>query len=335
MRNQSIRIPGPDPSCPRIVVHRSRVIFSLALALVMIIVSASAVAAEYLFMNDGSIVEGAITKETDDAVTMALPKGGIRTVPRQKILRTLYRTDFLYRQAVKMYSGETFEGFLVDETEDKYRFRKELFSTSERTVKKDEVIYLRKKELYSLDGKKQKEYSILDFTPALSLRGAVIVPFGDFGTIYRLGYGGGLGFDFRAIRKTGWGIGIDAGCWYLQGVKSGTWGIVGSAMLRFYHEFRAASWFGIAPVIAGGFSANYIRYKYRGYGGDISYVIFLGTDIVKAQTSYKPVLSGGIDFLFWPSKSAALMIEARYGAIFENKKVMHMVSVSPAVRFLF
>ncbi len=335
MKYKHRQIRGLWGSCTFTIFQRTRTVPCLALALVIIAAASSTASAEYIFIKDGSIIEGAITGQTEHTVSVSLSQGGKRTIANSTIIRTLYRNDFLYRQSVKLYSGETFRGFLVDETQDAYKFRTELFSTSERIVKKDSVIYLQKKELYSLEGVKEKEYSILDFTPVFILRGAVIVPAGDFASIYRLGYGGGLGFDFSKIRKTGWGIGIDAGCWYMQGVQSTTSGIIGSAALRVYYEFALAPWFGIAPVVSGGYTFNYIKYTYRNIGENFRLMLLTGVEAKKKSTSFNPIMQAGVDFLFRPGKNVALAIEARYDALFENKKVMHMVSVSPCVRFMF
>jgi hypothetical protein len=320
----------------------------MMLPAVLLIAAATPALAEYLFLKDGSIIEGTVANETDAAVTVTHAKGGARTVPRTQLLRTLYRKDFLYRQSAKLYSGEVLDGFLVQESQDEYIFRKELFAPAERIVKKKDVIYLRKKELYTLEGKIEQEYSILDYVPSLTLRGSLIIPIKK-AYLQQFAYGGGIGFNFSAIRRSGFGIGIDAGCWYLRGkgdiLKKFLQGggssmileeLMPSLNLRFYYDFPVASWLSIAPIVSAGASYNNIAKLTMGMLPIPGFPVIVIPYTIKYKLhSFSIIAQGGIDFKFNVSKVVSIILEGRYGIIYENEDISHFVSISPGLMFRF
>ncbi len=302
----------------------------LAMAAMVSLFAVAPAAAEYLFIKDGSIVEGKIVNESKADITLAVKSGGSKTYNRDDVMRTLYRNEFLYRQSMKLYSGEAFDCFIVHEDRVSYVVRKDLFSPRERTVRKVEIVNLQKKELYSMQGKKLKEYSTLGFVPVLAFRGTFMYPFLEMQKLFRYGYGGQLGFEFAEIRQTHWGIGIEGGYWQMLGKSSVKDSFMVPMTARLYYAIPATNWFSIALVVSGG--CVYSRMSYSYYP---RYNFVIPSKNKKHIVAFKPVATAGLNFIFLPVKKFAITIEAYYGFFIERKGLMHYVSISPGCQVRF
>nr|HPO44914.1 hypothetical protein [Spirochaetota bacterium] len=88
--------------------------------MVVLILYPAALAAESVFLKDGSIVEGRVVRENDREVQLALSAGGRRSIPRGEILRTVYHEEYKQKRFIYLMSGEMIEGFIVDEDRETY-----------------------------------------------------------------------------------------------------------------------------------------------------------------------------------------------------------------------
>lgn len=114
-------------------------------ALMAICVSAAAARAEHVFLKDGKIVQGKITIDKKDSVTLTLPDNTQKVIARADILRILYSDEFLTKSVVQLTSGENFEGFIVQEKRTELTIRKKLTEPGEQVIPKDQVQLTTKK----------------------------------------------------------------------------------------------------------------------------------------------------------------------------------------------
>lgn len=108
---------------------------------------------ENVFLRDGSIINGNITKE--NALTITVKKkqdGKNETIPRQNILRILYTQLSLGKIHIQMRNGKNFEAYIVDEDQASYTFRKVLTSPREEVVKRSEVLFIAERNPSGLSG---------------------------------------------------------------------------------------------------------------------------------------------------------------------------------------
>jgi hypothetical protein len=114
-------------------------------ALMAICVSATAAYAEHVFLKDGKIVQGKITIDKKDSVTLTLPDSTQKVIARADILRILYSDDFLTKSLVQLTNGENFEGFIVQEKRTELTIRKKLSEPVEQVIPKDQIQLTTKK----------------------------------------------------------------------------------------------------------------------------------------------------------------------------------------------
>ncbi len=101
--------------------------------------------AEHVFLKDGKIISGRVQAENKEAVTLVLPEGDTRVVPRANILRTLYSEDFLSKSVIQLTNGENFEGFIVNESRKEFTIRKKLYDPDEQVIPKDQISFTARK----------------------------------------------------------------------------------------------------------------------------------------------------------------------------------------------
>ena len=110
-------------------------------------------AAEYLFLTDGSIVEGRILSETRTVVTFRSAEDGTVTrYPRADVMRVLYTEINMGRVFVQMRTGEVHRVFMVDEDRTTYTFRHELYEPEEFTVNRADVLFMAERNPTALKG---------------------------------------------------------------------------------------------------------------------------------------------------------------------------------------
>jgi hypothetical protein len=138
--------------------------------MVLLILYPAALAAESVFLKDGSIVEGRVVRENDREVQLALSAGGRRSIPRGEILRTVYHEEYKQKRFIYLMSGEMIEGFIVDEDRETYTYRRDLASARENRVARSKVDFISKRRLEV----KEKKEKVEDATAkGAMVRGAV------------------------------------------------------------------------------------------------------------------------------------------------------------------
>jgi hypothetical protein len=114
-------------------------ILNSIIPLIMPILLCAPLFAESVFLNDGTITEGRIVKETDTGLVLRISNGLDVTIPRNRVLRVVYHNHYKKTVEVQKSDGTKVKGFIVDENKDDYIMRTVLDSPTEITIKKNEV----------------------------------------------------------------------------------------------------------------------------------------------------------------------------------------------------
>lgn len=268
--------------------------------------------AESVFLKDGSIVEGSITTENYQTVTVTENNGRARAVPRKDILRTLFTDDYKKKLYFQLDGGDEVEGYIVDEDATTYIVRRDLYSPKETIVLKKKVLSSSKKRPVP------KRPQI-----AVSARPVFIVPLFSFRDIARYGTGGTAAIDWLGINGTGFRLGIRGGCWYLFPSRPEFSRIVIAPLtLRAGHEFTITKWLTLVPTLDAGVAYNSMISK---------------PSIIRKTTKddFEPLIMAGLDVLFFITKNVAITIGAEYGIIIEKNNALQLVSLQAGVEGRF
>lgn len=103
--------------------------------------------AESVFLKDGSIVEGKIVKEDDLKIDLQLSDGVVREIERANIIRTLYHGKYKDKKFINRNDGTELEAYIIDEDAEFYIIRKDLQSSVEIKIAKDEVRIISKERI--------------------------------------------------------------------------------------------------------------------------------------------------------------------------------------------
>jgi len=101
--------------------------------------------AEFIFLKSGEIVEGSIT--SDSAKTVALETKDKKKihVSRDNIMRVLYTKLKMAKVFIQKRDGKAIVAFIVDEDQESYTCRKELYSPEEFNLKRSDVLFMAEK----------------------------------------------------------------------------------------------------------------------------------------------------------------------------------------------
>jgi len=124
-------------------------IFFTALTLLALSLPASA---EFIFLTDGSIVEGRITADAADYITIDTTEHKTKKISRGKILRILYTRLSLGKVYVQKRDGKGVEAYMVDEDQESWTFRLDLYRPVEFKLKRTEVLFMAEKNPSGLEG---------------------------------------------------------------------------------------------------------------------------------------------------------------------------------------
>lgn len=113
---------------------------AILIAVLFVMILGGELFAESVFLKDGSIVEGKITKENDKAVTLQNPDKTTRIIERTKIIRVAYDNGYTKKVYIKLKSGKVHEGYIVSEDSTQYTLRERLDSPAEFQIDKEEVV---------------------------------------------------------------------------------------------------------------------------------------------------------------------------------------------------
>ncbi len=144
------------------ITRRSILIIAGAFCLIFF---TSPAGAEHLFLKNGKIITGKIVNENAARFTVRTEDGKTVTVERADIMRIQYANIYLGRQYVRLTDGRVIESYLVDEDQDSYTFRNELFNTEEFTVPRSKVLFFARSNPTNLDGTPDTDSISLKWDP--------------------------------------------------------------------------------------------------------------------------------------------------------------------------
>ncbi|MHB8089663.1 MAG: hypothetical protein ACYDH2_15580 [Anaerolineaceae bacterium] len=114
------------------------IIFSLFV--LSIFLSAGTANAESIFLKDGSVIEGKITKESDSSISITTPNQLKVEIPRTSIIRILTGEDYKQKVDIVMIDKTKINAYIVDQTSEKYIVRNELSSAGELNIPKKDIM---------------------------------------------------------------------------------------------------------------------------------------------------------------------------------------------------
>jgi hypothetical protein len=121
--------------------------------------------AEHIFLDDGSILNGKIIRESSSEITVKLDDGKTKTVPSARIMRTIFYDLYIGKIFVNKTDGTVLEAYMVDEDQKYYTFRKELYKPEEFRVKRGEVLFIARKNPTNLTGEFRDESITAKWNP--------------------------------------------------------------------------------------------------------------------------------------------------------------------------
>ncbi len=119
---------------------------------------------EYLFKKDGSIIDGKITAETAKNVTIRKTDGKAEQVNRADIMRILYTRLYMGKVFIRLTTGKVLDGYMVEEDQDTYTFRKELYRPEEFTLPRSKVMFLVRSNPTDLEARADRRYIALKWS---------------------------------------------------------------------------------------------------------------------------------------------------------------------------
>ena len=95
--------------------------------------------AESVFLKDGSIIEGSVTSETPNALTVIMPNKLKTEIPRTEIVRVLENSDYKTPATIRKKDGTEMTIYIVEERNDAYIARTALTSPNELSIPKQDI----------------------------------------------------------------------------------------------------------------------------------------------------------------------------------------------------
>jgi len=134
---------------------------TISLITLLAVLSSLSVFAESVFMKSGDIYEGRIIKENDTSVVLVLKDRTEIKIQRRNIIRILLHNSYKQKKYLYKMNGDVIDIYLVDEDADSYTYRKELYSSDEYRISRDDVDGITKKQKtvtqdINAQGKKEK-----------------------------------------------------------------------------------------------------------------------------------------------------------------------------------
>jgi hypothetical protein len=125
----------------------------------------SALRAEYVFLKDGSIIKCTVESETPKGTVVRLPDGKMKSFSPKEIIRTLYTDLYMGKIHIQKVDGSTVEAYMVDEDQQSFTLRKDLYKPVEFILKRDEVLFTTRKNPIGLEGTAETDRLILKWKP--------------------------------------------------------------------------------------------------------------------------------------------------------------------------
>jgi hypothetical protein len=92
-----------------------------------------------VFMKDGEIIDCRILKEAGRYIEVSPLDGERRVIQKADILRTQYNNSYKDKKIFSKRDGTRIEGYIMEENDREYIFRRELFSPEEERVLKNDL----------------------------------------------------------------------------------------------------------------------------------------------------------------------------------------------------
>ncbi|MBP7736242.1 MAG: hypothetical protein KA369_09745 [Spirochaetes bacterium] len=131
----------------------SRLAAAVTAAALMTCAAVFQASAEVVFLRDGRIVEGKILNETPAAVTVKKRDGSTAVFGRGAVLRILYTDVYMGKVYIHRTDGKVVEAFIVDEDRETYTVRTDLNSTKEMVIRRQDVLFMARKNPSALKEK--------------------------------------------------------------------------------------------------------------------------------------------------------------------------------------
>jgi len=123
--------------------------------------------AEHVFLKNGAIIKGTVTGETADELTLDLQNGAVKTYQQKDIIRVLYTELYLGVQYVRLVDGKVIQAYMVDEDQNSYTFRKNLYSPEEFKIPRADVLFIARNNPNKLAGKADYTSAELTWLPPM------------------------------------------------------------------------------------------------------------------------------------------------------------------------
>jgi hypothetical protein len=129
--------------------HTSGELFIALAVSAAVLLSGEWLAAEFVFLKDGKIIECKIMSESQSAMTVLEAGGKTSSISRKNIMRVLYTQLYRGRLYIQKIDGSVIEAYIL---------RTELGSPREFTIRREEVLFMTRKNPSALEGKVSLKY---------------------------------------------------------------------------------------------------------------------------------------------------------------------------------
>jgi len=121
---------------------------------------------EVIFLKDGSLVQGSVTQDAAEYITVRKEDNKTEKILRKDIMRILYTKLNMGKIYVQKRDGKGLTAFIVDEDQESYTFRKELHSPAEFTLKRVDVLFIADRNPSGLKGEAETDRARLEWFPS-------------------------------------------------------------------------------------------------------------------------------------------------------------------------
>ncbi len=144
---------------------KSRTILPVILLLVCAFGSRQSLRGEYVFLKDGAILQGTIVAENAAKITLQKKDNKREVIARETIMRILYTELYMGKVFVQKTDGKGVACYMVDEDRETYTFREEINSPKEFTFRRDQVLFVARRNPSGLEGKAETDRIRLTWLP--------------------------------------------------------------------------------------------------------------------------------------------------------------------------
>lgn len=140
-------------------------LFSVSVAIFILTALSAPLFAEFVFLKDGAVIQGQILSDTKAAITIRDAEKKVKTIPRSEILRILYTQLYMGKVYVQKTDGKSVICYMVDEDQETYTFREDLYKPVEFKLKRDQVLFMARGNPSGLQGEPETDRIDLKWFP--------------------------------------------------------------------------------------------------------------------------------------------------------------------------